>query len=259
MADYAATANSIYDPQVAAESGQAKTALDSAKGDIAAGKADLQPYYANAFSKLKAGESMAHGTQTMTDNMAGLLDSGLHANQDNSITHQYADENSNLATEQGNKNAAFDRQGANADNSYHSALSSILQKYNGMKASYIADNQSKDADRAFQTKLANDSANLQRELSASSNANSYRIASMNQPAAQTNPSDDFLKYIGGQFQASGGQGNQNTSRQTQDGWANRYFLDKGISNNNDRQQYWDLFNSKYNRNSNASADPRYRK
>ena len=83
MGDYQASANAIYDPQASADRTSAGTALASTQSDIAAAKAELQPYYAKAFNSLTTGESKAQGTQQMTDNQAGLLDSGLHANQAN--------------------------------------------------------------------------------------------------------------------------------------------------------------------------------
>lgn len=130
---------------------------------------------------------MAHGKQAMTDNMAGLLDSGLHANQDAGISHQYAADRSNLNQEEATKMANYDRQAANTNNSYQAALSAILDKYNGQKAAYVADMQNKDAERAFQAAQADKSAALQRELAqeqiaGAANAAQIQAASYNQPS-----------------------------------------------------------------------------
>lgn len=162
-ATYQAQAGTIYDPQASAESTQAKSARDSQVSDITAAKSELQPYYAKALSSLQVGEDNAHGHQAAADNLAGLLDSGLHQNQDANITHTYAADRTNLQDEEATKAANYDRQAANVDSSYQSALSAILDKYNGMKAAYVNNGLQADENRAFQEKMQAQSDALQRE------------------------------------------------------------------------------------------------
>lgn len=75
-------------------------------------------------------------------------------------------------------------------------------------------------------------------------------------SSSVDPKADFLKYVGGQMKASGGAGNAGTSRQTQDAWVESWLNQNNVSQAN-RQQYWDLMNSTYNRNPNPSSDWRY--
>lgn len=89
-------------------------------------------------------------------------------------------------------------------------------------------------------------------------ANQRALASINNPR-QVDPGGEFLSYIQDQFKRSGGQGNPNVSRQQQDAWANAFFASHGITNNKDRQFYWDLFNSTYNRSEDPTKDWRYKR
>jgi len=76
--------------------------------------------------------------------------------------------------------------------------------------------------------------------------------------AQVNPGQEFLNYIASQFKANGGAGNNKVSRQTQDAWANAWFAQNGVSKEN-RQQYWNLYNSTYKRSSDPTKDWRWAK
>lgn len=65
---------------------------------------------------------------------------------------------------------------------------------------------------------------------------------------------EFINYIKGQMQAA-----PYSSRQVQDAWANNWFASKGITNTQDRQVYWNLFNQTWNRPENPYDDPFYKR
>ena len=96
-------------------------------------------------------------------------------------------------------------------------------------------------------------ARLNREAQARAAAAS-RAAS-----APGNPGSDFLGYIAQRFQQAGGAGNRNVSRQEQDRWANEWFLNQGIMDNAVRNQFWQLYNTQYNRSADPTKDWRYRR
>jgi len=77
-------------------------------------------------------------------------------------------------------------------------------------------------------------------------------------AESVDPGAEFLDYIGNQFKGAGGAGNTKITRQAQDAWADAWFEQNGVSKNN-RQGYWDLFNSTYNRSGDPTKDWRYAK
>lgn len=130
-----------------------------------------------------------------------------------------------------------------------SLLSNNKDQYQRLLDQY---NQSTAQDQVAQTKAEADRtfAEQQRQfnVTAAQNATNARTTAAKSAAsgAQVNPAQDFLNYLSGQFKASGA----NPSRQSQDAWANAWFANNGVSNQN-RQQYWNLYNSTYNR----VADP----
>lgn len=104
-------------------------------------------------------------------------------------------------------------------------------------------------------KMANDQA-FQLKLEGLKATNAQALARTNN-AAQPDPLGEFSGYIASQFQKSGGQGNQKTSRQTQDAWANAWLDSHGVTGQA-RNAYWNYFNTTYNRSSDPTKDPRYR-
>lgn len=138
-----------------------------------------------------------------------------------------------------------------------SLLGDDKQKYQRLLDQY---NASTAQDSAAEAKAEHDAqaAEQQREFNITTAQNAKSSAAKSASGAQVNPAQDFLNYIGSQFKATGGAGNSKTSRQTQDAWANAWFDQNGVSNAN-RQQYWNLFNSTYNRAADPTKDWRYSK
>lgn len=73
--------------------------------------------------------------------------------------------------------------------------------------------------------------------------------------SQADAKGEFLNYIAGKFKGAG----SNPSRQTQDAWANAWFAQKGVTDPQDRQFYWDSYNSKYNRPEDPYSDWLYKR
>lgn len=139
-----------------------------------------------------------------------------------------------------------------AESNYKTKRQSLADQLSAAIATRDKAQAQANADRAF---------NAQQEQQKITNSqNQQRISNTGSGrggGAQVNPAQDFLDYIGGQFKASGGQGNSGTTRQTQDSWANAWFDKNGVSNAN-RQQYWNLFNKTYNRSDDPTKDWRYK-
>lgn len=76
-------------------------------------------------------------------------------------------------------------------------------------------------------------------------------------ASAGKPATDFLNYIKQQFSSAGG--NLKSSRQTQDRWAQQWFLDNGILDKGAQQMFWDLFNRTYNRPNDPTKDWLYKR
>lgn len=122
-----------------------------------------------------------------------------------------------------------------------------------------ADTQTGLAESTYKTKrqnLADQLSFAQQQQEAAAKQASAK--SSGSKAASVDPAQEFLDYISNQFKGAGGAGNKNVSRQTQDAWANAFFDQNGVSKAN-RQGYWDLFNSTYNRSNDPTKDWRYAK
>lgn len=165
------------------------------------------------------------------------------------LTDTYSQQNQAYGTEQNNLgqlNTQAQQQASLAESSYKNKRQSLADQLSTALKQQDDAQRKAEADRAF--------AENQRQF----NVSSAQKASGSGGGAQVNPAQDFLNYIAGQFKATGGQGNSKTSRQTQDAWANAWFAQNKVSQAN-RQQYWNLFNSTYNRSDDPTKDWRYAK
>lgn len=69
---------------------------------------------------------------------------------------------------------------------------------------------------------------------------------------QEDARNEFLGYIQSQMDNA-----PYSSRQVQDAWANAWFANVGVTDPQDRQFYWDAFNSNWNRPEDPYSDPFY--
>jgi len=106
-----------------------------------------------------------------------------------------------------------------------------------------------EANYALEVQKFNESK-AQAARSSSSGGGSSSSSSSN----KTNWDNVFVDYIKGQMKSA-----PYSSRQAQDSWANAWFAQNGVSSTSDRQHYWDLFNSTWNRPANPYSDPFYKK
>jgi len=96
------------------------------------------------------------------------------------------------------------------------------------------------------------------ELNYKGKLDSARISASNRaPSASDKQSaliDNFLATINSNFKTAGKTGSSQ-NRKSQDAWANAWFDANGIKSAADRQPYWNLFNSQYNRPIDPNSDP----
>lgn len=106
----------------------------------------------------------------------------------------------------------------------------------------------------YQKQLDAQKLELQRqELAAQVAAARSRASGGGSGGTTIDPGVEFLNYIKAQMNAQ-----PYASRQTQDAWANAFFAQKGVSNDN-RQGYWNLFNKTFGRPDDPYSDPFYKR
>lgn len=154
-ADYASTANSVYDPQAQSEETQAGSARDATLASLDTQERSIDPYYTKAEDTLKTAknDALAKNDFEATNALDGNS-SGLKTNADARTNSDYFKNLEGLTSEQAGKHADIASARALANKGYEDTVSSIIQKYSGMKAGYVADQLKADADRAFQERMA---------------------------------------------------------------------------------------------------------
>jgi hypothetical protein len=177
-ADYASTANAVYDPQAAAESATAKGTLDSTNASLDSTDRSIDPFYNNAKDTLTTAknDAAAKSDFNYTNALEGNS-SSLQTNDNNRQTADYLKSLGGITTEQANKHADVATQRQLATSNYNTALSAITSKYAGLKSGYVADQLTNDANKAFQQRLSDQAAANARQV-AQINASAY-----NQPKA----------------------------------------------------------------------------
>lgn len=155
MADYAAQAASIYDPQLAAE--QAGLRADQATTDAGfAGESNTaQSAYTQALTANTKGQAAQEDRNNFTANTHGLWQSGLIANMQRMTGADYGAKAADIETARANKlsDIAARRQATNQG--YTDKLGALASKYQGAKSQYIADHQNEDIKFAQQQAAEN--------------------------------------------------------------------------------------------------------
>lgn len=185
-ADYMATASSVYDPQAAAESTQAGAARDTAVAGLAGADRDIDRSFNRTADTLKtARNDQAARTDFQYTTALEGNSSGLHENQDARESGDYLKTLEGLGEDTASKHSAVTAQRQAAQSNYASTLQSITQKYSGIKSGFVSDMLSKDADRGFQERMANN-ANAASIKAASLNASAYNQSKPEDPAVSLN-------------------------------------------------------------------------
>lgn len=155
-ADYAATASSVYDPQAAAESTQAGAARDTTVAGLGGADADINRSFSRTADTLKtARNDQAARTDFQYTTALEGNSSGLHENQDARESGDYLKTLEGLGEDVASRHSSITAQRQAAQSNYAATLQAITQKYSGLKSGFVSDMLSKDADRSFQERMAN--------------------------------------------------------------------------------------------------------
>lgn len=171
MAGYAETANSVFDPQAAAETTQAAAGRDASVAALDTQDKALAPKYGQAKDALTTGhKSNEAGIDFRNTEALDGQRSGLTDNAQSAEGSSYIKGLTSLSSEEAAAHDSIASLKAQATNQYQAAASSILSKYSGLKSGYVSDMLNRDSQNAFQQKLANDNNALQLKIAGINSA-----------------------------------------------------------------------------------------
>lgn len=170
MADYAAQASAIYDPQLAGE----QATLKAEQGSVDAGFTDetnsANEAYNQALKVLGETEATGEARNNFTAANHGLASSGLVANAQRLTYGKYQEGVATTAQVRADKLAAVAGRKQAADQGYAAKYGALTSKYAGLKSQYAIEHQNADAAAA---------AKFQQEQQMAAERNAARAASVN--------------------------------------------------------------------------------
>lgn len=262
LATYQQAADSIYNPQQQNEAAMLGANKNAQIATLESNKGTINQDYSTAINNLSQSTLQDEGkiNQLYNERLQGNI-SGLQGNDMGMMFARAHQDQTNIETTRANKLNALATDEANVNNKYGTEINGLSGKYNALKMQYA---QSAYAEAVKQEQqYAYQQAQLQLRQEALNETARYHNADLayrqSQSASKVDPMKEFGSYIESQFKRAGGQGNENISRQQQDQWVNQWLDLHGLTDNKDRQAYWDNINSTYNRTDNPYADWRYKR
>lgn len=154
MADYQAEANSIYDPQLAAETSTAAQSRDATLASLNDAEKSTNTAYTSALDSATRARNDESARADFNASTHGLFSSGLQANQQRLIGDTYQRNVDQIFTNRANKLASIATSRSLAQSGYASKVGALTSKYQGLKAEYVAKGRAADAANAARIQAA---------------------------------------------------------------------------------------------------------
>lgn len=202
MADYGATAASIYDPQQASEASVLERGKANQQFGLDEEAKTIDPMYNDAIKSASTARNEEGARQDLLYSTAlSGQGSGLQGNQQRILGEKLIETTGKLETERASKKSNIATRRAMVGDDYTAGMGALAAKYAGLKSAYVTDAQNRDADiareaqqrkedQAFQVQMANMSAAAQRSLAQMQ----INAANANKPTPAQIVADAFTGY-----------------------------------------------------------------